>query len=308
MEKREYYKKIDIIRVISCVMVLLYHLNILKGGYLAVCTFFTLSGYLVCMSALKREKFSIKEYYINTLKRIYIPLIIVVFITVIIAKLNPFLSWMNLKKETTSVIFGYNNFWQLSANLDYFTRNVNSPFTHLWYISILMQFDLIFPIIFLIFRKIDRKARNNISALLVFLLMLATTILFFYMSKTQDIMQVYYNTIARSFSILWGVILALVHNENRIKFSEKTKKYNNFIYIIYTLILIALGIFVSDKSNNYAIYMILTTFITTRLIKYSLLDNRKQERVAKLVKSLAKITYEIYLVEYPVIFFMNNIP
>lgn len=308
MEKREYYNRIDIIRIISCIMVLLYHLNILKGGYLAVCTFFTLSGYLVCMSALKREKFSIKEYYINTLKRIYIPLIIVVFITVIIAKLNPFLSWMNLKKETTSVIFGYNNFWQLSANLDYFTRNVNSPFTHLWYISILMQFDLIFPIIFLIFRKIDRKARNNISTLLVFLLMLATTILFFYMSKTQDIMQVYYNTIARSFSILWGVILALVHNENRIKFSEKTKKYNNFIYIIYTLILIALGIFVSDKSNNYAIYMILTTFITTRLIKYSLLDNRKQERVDKLVKSLAKITYEIYLVQYPVIFFMNNIP
>ena len=54
--------------------------------------------------------------------------------------------------------------------------------------------------------------------------------------------------------------------------------------------------------------MILTTFITTRLIKYSLLDNRKQERVDKLVKSLAKITYEIYLVQYPVIFFMNNIP
>ena len=62
MENKKYYKVLDIIRVLSCVAVFLYHLNILKGGYLAVCTFFTLSGYLVCMSALQKEKFSIKEY------------------------------------------------------------------------------------------------------------------------------------------------------------------------------------------------------------------------------------------------------
>ena len=55
-EKKVYYRRLDVIRNISCIMVLLYHLNILKGGFLAVCTFFALSGYLTCMSALKKEK------------------------------------------------------------------------------------------------------------------------------------------------------------------------------------------------------------------------------------------------------------
>lgn len=47
-EEKEYFKRLDYIRIISCVMVLLYHLNILKGGFLAVCTFFALSRIFKC--------------------------------------------------------------------------------------------------------------------------------------------------------------------------------------------------------------------------------------------------------------------
>ena len=307
MEKKEYYRRLDIIRIISCILVLFYHLNILKGGYLAVCTFFTLSGYLVCMSALRKEEFSIKKYYINRLKKIYLPLMIVVFITVLIAKFSPSIIWMNLKPETLSVAFGYNNFWQLSANLDYFTRNVNSPFTHFWFISILMQFDLIFPIVFILLRKIDKKAKDNIATAVVLLLMLATTAVFCYMSKTQDIMRVYYSTIARSFSIIFGVYIALINYEYRIKFSPTFKKHNVLIFALYCAVLIALCVFVSNKSNYYALFMILTTFVTTRLIKYSTIQNTRPEKVDKLVNVLARSSYEIYLVQYPVIFFMKNV-
>ena len=306
MEKREYYRRLDIIRIISCILVLFYHLNILKGGYLAVCTFFTLGGYLECISALKKDQFSIKKYYINRLKKIYLPLMIVVFITVLVAKFSKSIVWINLKPETLSVAFCYNNFWQLSANLDYFTRNVNSPFTHFWFISILMQFDLLFPIIFVILRKIDKKAKDKISAVIALLLMLVTTGVFCYMSKTQDIMRVYYSTIARSFSILFGIYMALVHYEFRIRFSPSLKKHNTLIFSVYTSLLIALCIFVSNESKYYAIFMILTTFITTRLIKYSIIQNEKSEKINKTVNMLARSTYEIYLVQYPVIFFMKN--
>ena len=130
LKKMEHYNRLDYLRILSCIMVLLYHLNILKGGFLAVCTFFVLSGYLECVSALKKDYFSIKSYYINRFKKIYLPLLIVVFITIIIFKLHPFTNWMNLKPESLSVILGYNNFWQLNANLDYFTKHINSPFMH----------------------------------------------------------------------------------------------------------------------------------------------------------------------------------
>lgn len=82
--KKKYYKEFDLIRILACIAILLYHLNLLKGGYLAVCTFFVLSGYLSCFSALKKEKFSFKEYYLNKLLKIYLPLVVVVFMTLFV--------------------------------------------------------------------------------------------------------------------------------------------------------------------------------------------------------------------------------
>ena len=77
---KEHYKYIDLIRVLSCVLILFYHLNILKGGYLVVCTFFVLSGYLSILSAYKKDKFSLIEYYKSKFKSIYLPVIIIAFI------------------------------------------------------------------------------------------------------------------------------------------------------------------------------------------------------------------------------------
>ena len=135
--KGKYYKDISFIRVVACIAILLYHLNILKGGYLAVCTFFVLSGYLSCISAFKTQNFSFKDYYLKLFFKIYLPLIIVVFITLSILSFFPNINWLNLKPETTSVLFGYNNFWQIDANLDYFKRYISSPFMHLWYMGTL---------------------------------------------------------------------------------------------------------------------------------------------------------------------------
>ena len=299
-EFKKYYIMLDFVRIISCIMVLLYHLNILKGGYLAVCTFFVLSGYLECILALKNEKFSIKKYYINRFKKIYIPLLIIVFLTIIICNITN-LNWLNLKQETTSVIFGYNNFWQLSAKLDYFANHNNSPFMHLWYISILIQFDLIFPIVFKILKKIDEKINKNIMTIFMFLLLVGSTILFYYLSITKNIMFVYYNTIARSFSIIFGIYFALL--QHKYELPQIFKRFNKIIFIIYIILLIVLCINVSS-TNNYALYMILTTIISVRLIKYSTMESNKRNKV---IDFISKSTYEIYLVQYPVIFFLQSI-
>lgn len=307
-EKKIYYRRLDVVRNISCFMVLLYHLNILRGGFLAVCTFFALSGYLTCMSALKKQSFSIKSYYLSRLKTLYLPLLIVVFTTIITYRLLPNITWLNLKKETTSVIFGYNNYWQLQTNMDYFTKNVNSPFVHLWYISILMQFELIFPFIFVVLKKLKDKGKESFNFIILFLLTIFTTILFFYMSSTKSIMEVYYNSLARAFSILFGMILALIHFEYKNKFTKFGKINNNIIFIVYLIIFILLSIFVSAESKLFAVFMFITTIISIRLIKYSTINIKESYKFEKLNKYLAKISYEIYLVQYPIIFFMQNLP
>lgn len=81
----------------------------------------------------------------------------VTLISVAIVSFFSSINWLSLKIETTSVLLGYNNFWQINANLDYFARHVDSPFMHLWYISILLQFDLVFPFIYKGLKNLEIK-------------------------------------------------------------------------------------------------------------------------------------------------------
>ena len=304
-EVKIYYYRLGIIRIVSCLLVLLYHLNIIPGGYLAVCTFFTLSGYLSCVSSLKSKNFSIKNYYKNILLKIYLPLITVVFLTLIVFKQFNNITWLNLKPETLSVLFGYNNFWQLVAKLDYFARHINSPFMHLWYIAILLQFDLLFPLVFKLFKKLDDKINKNLSLILVSFLTLLSTLLFVYLSISKDIMIVYYNTFARRFSLLFGVLFALIQSKRNKKINKFIKKINRVIYGIFLLILITLCIIVPDTSKYFYLYMIIATILSVELIKYSTITYSKNNIINNTVKKFSLATYEIYLVQYPVIFFVE---
>ncbi len=305
---KKYYKNIDIIRLLACIAILLYHLNILKGGYLAVCTFFVLSGYLSCISAFKKEKFNILEYYYNRIKKIYIPLIIVVFMSVsIVSILN--ISWLNLKPETTSVLLGYNNFWQLNANMDYFARHVSSPFMHLWYISILLQYDLIFPIIFKILRKVGDKISKIIPCIITIVYSVIMALFFYKSNLTQNMMITYYNTFTRIFSLLFGLSLGFIHSYygGLIPKKLKQEKISQVIFYIYLSIMICFFILVDAKSSYYAYSMILVTILTCRLIDYGTLQSKKISIVDKVIKSLANISYEIYLFQYPIIFIFQYI-
>ncbi len=302
-EEKTYYKGLDIIRLLSCLLVFLYHLNFIKGGFLAVCVFFTLSGYLSTMSALKKNRFSVKEYYLSRIKKIYLPLLIVVFITIILSKFVFTSDWINLKPESTSVIFGYNNYWQISANMDYFTRHINSPFIHMWYIAILLQFELAFPLLFMLLRFLDKKINNNISIFLTTLLTILSTAYFIYLSSSKDMAIIYYDTFARSFSILFGIWLALIHYKYDIKIARITKKLSPVIFYSYLILLSIICYYASYEMPNIAIAMVLATVIGLRIIEYATLNHSSK---SKIISTLTKYTYEIYLVQYPIIFFMQN--
>lgn len=304
--EKKYYYKLDIIRAISCLLILFYHLNILKGGFLAVCTFFVLSGYLTCFKALENSNFSLKKYYLNRFKKIYLPLLIVIAFTLIFYKYCSNINWLNLKKETISAIFGYNNFWQIDASLNYFTKHISSPFIHLWFISILIQFDLIFPILFLMFKKIDQKASKHFSTFFIFLLTITSTVYFIHLSHNTNIMFSYYNSFARLFSILFGVFLAIIHYKYSFKISNLFKPLCNYIFVLYIILLIIPCFFVSAKSSNYAIWMIIITLISTRLIEYAA-TKEQDNKIFKITKFISRNSYEIYLVQYPVIFFMQAV-
>lgn len=310
ISRQKYYKNLDLLRLLSCIAILLYHLNILKGGYLAVCTFFVLTSYLSCLSEFKKDKFSIKDYYLKRIVKLYIPLIIVVFSSLAVISLFPNISWFNLKPETTSVLLGYNNFWQLNANLDYFARHINSPFIHLWYIAILLQFDLVFPLIFVPLRKLGDKISKSIPCIITALATTISTIYFYKMSLTQNMMVTYYDTFTRLFSLLFGLTLAFFHNYYKSLLPNKFKEspYKNIIFTFYLILLSILFVLIDSKSPYFALSMVITTILTCRIIDYATTTSTNSlNLVEKVVKSLSDISYEIYLTQYPIIFLFQYI-
>ncbi len=306
----KHFLYLDLTRVIACIAILLYHLNILKGGYLAVCTFLVLSGYLSTVSLLKKDNFSIKDYYISRLKRIYLPLIIVIFLVIpLILSIKDF-TWLNIKKEVLSILLGYNNFWQISANLDYFAHNVASPFMHLWYVSLIIQFELIFPFIFKFLNKLSNKFNQYIPIIITTLLGIISIICFYKINSSGDMMVSYYHPLTRSFSLLFGVSLAFIHDKISLDIPNilKRRPFNKIIYYSYILILILLFIYIPSDSKYFCLGLIITTFISLRLISYTfVLPNDHTSIFAIIIKYLSSISYEIYLLSYPIMFYLSYI-
>lgn len=310
IKSQNYYKNLDLLRLLSCIAILLYHLNILKGGYLAVCTFFVLTSYLSCISEFKKEKFSLKDYYLKRLVKLYLPLALVVFISLAAISLFSNISWFNLKPETTSVLLGYNNFWQLNANLDYFARHINSPFIHFWYIAILLQFDLVFPLIFVPLRKLGDKVAKSLPCLITSTATIAATIYFYKMSITQNMMVTYYDTLTRVFSLLFGLTLGFLHTYYRSLLPNKFKEkpYSTIVLYFYLLLLLVLFILIDSKSPYFALSMIITSILTCRIIDYATISTTSNLNIIeKIIKSLSNISYEIYLTQYPIIFIFQYI-
>lgn len=306
---KKYYKNIDFLRFFACLAIILYHLGILKGGFLAVNLFFVLSGYFSVKSAFKEENFSYRKYYLNRLKKIYLPLAIVVFLTTFGIGLIENSTWFNLKPETNSVLFGYNNFWQLSANLDYFSRHINSPFIHFWYLAILLQFELIFPFLFRFLKKSAQKFGKWLPCILTFFLGIIGAFYFYYSANKASIMFSYYDTFTRVYPLIFGVFLGFVHQYKGplVPKSLRNTVVSKFIFGIYIVAMAALFLTIDASNTLYPLAMILLTFISCRTIDYAVFNTKSALSLFdRGVRKLASVSYEVYLVQYPLIFFYQE--
>lgn len=308
----KHFKYLDILRIFACITIFLYHLNILKGGFLAVSIFFVISGYLSTIKLFKKDKISFKEYYLNKLFRLYLPMLIVVFTSVGVIKLLLNVNWFNLKPEVTSIMLGYNNFWQITTNMDYFRSASESPFIHLWYMAILIQFDLVFPFIFLLLKKIGSKINKNIPIIITLVISLLGGTYFYYSGINNDILFTYYNTFTRMFALFSGVTLGFIHHYygNLVPSKIKDSNLKKYIFYTYLVILLLLCIFINPSSKYIYLSMIITTLLSVRITEYATLMVNNWANTTKLdnvISYTSSISYEIYLIEYVIIYLFEHI-
>ena len=304
---------LDGLRTLALIGVLLYHTFPFQipGGYFGVILFFVLTGYLAGITMAKHYDgtlSSILLYYKKRILRIYPQLLIVIFTTIGIIFFIDKTYLVNADHETASILLGYNNYWQLHMNADYFTKVTdNSPFTHFWYIAIQIQFELIWPWLYALFMLIKKKAGRNRMLLTAFGLTAVTALIMpvrAFMHTPATVL--YYDSFCRFYAILAGVSSGLLHKENRHLIYLHSKSGMKELVYLFVFILVSIILYLKAPGSAmwvYEIGMFVYTLLCVCMVEVVSVENGAG-RLLNLTpfRYISKYSYEIYLWQYPVLF------
>ena len=288
---------IDIIKAISLISVIIYHLYEYKGTYIGVVLFFVISGYLITEVLYERD-----DSYFKFIKRrytkIFPPLIVVLTISCLaFYYFYGFLS-MKLVFNSLSSLFGFSNIYQIFSGMSYFERSGDLfPLLHTWSLSIEIQFYIIFPFFIYLFKKLKLNIKV-IATIIIILSLISGAIMFYKEYMNYDISAIYYGTDTRIFSILIGSAFYFLFKNKKLN----PKRANILSYVFLGIIVvITLSVDYSSKSNYYGfLYLIsiLGGFITVTSLKTGFLDFKGP--IAKPLSKLGEHSYVYYLWQYPI--------
>ena len=288
---------IDIIKAISLISVIIYHLYEYKGTYIGVVLFFVISGYLITEVLYERD-----DSYFKFIKRRYtkiFPALIVVLASSCLA-FYYFYKFLSVKLifNSLSSLFGLSNIYQIYSGMSYFERSGDLfPLLHTWSLSIEIQFYIIFPFLIYLFKKLKLNIKI-IATIIIILSLISGGIMFYKEYMNYNISAIYYGTDTRVFSILIGAAFYFLFKDKKLD----AKKANILSYIFLAVIVfIVLSVDYLSKLNYYGfLYLIsvLGGFITVTSLKTGFLDFKSP--IAKPLSKLGEHSYVYYLWQYPI--------
>ncbi|PHK54204.1 acetyltransferase [Enterococcus faecium] len=295
-----YSKEIDCFRGIAVLAVIFYHLpnSLLPGGLQGVTIFFVVSGFLMAKNTIRDEKnrqFSFLHFYYKRIKRIYPFLLFSLVVFIFILGISNIRLIGNIRSELPSLIFGYNNWWQLNQGVSYFDSYFNaSLFKHYWSLSVELQFYLIWPFLFIVIKRMRRKQVFYLIYTLIFVSILFSL----FLPSTKA----YYHTIAKLFPFLLGVWGYF----NRItigRFFEQNTFSKIWLLLLASLCLILFPIFPYTLNE-----LLISICFALLLASVDDMNIAKKTKIASTKLSfVGKISYELYLVHFPVLIALTNL-
>lgn len=313
LKNSRYISGFDGIRTIAVIGVIVYHLlpYSLTGGYLGVPIFFVVSGYLITDLLLQEYEqngmIDIWAFYGRRMKRLYPALVTMVLTTAAYITLFQRSLFVSLKSIIwTNLLYVY-NWWEIGHGQSYFDRfNGESPFTHLWSLSIEGQFYLFWPLLLVVLLYVFHQRKTIFYLVMGVAVISAVAMAVLYDPANTN--RVYYGTDTRMFAILLGVGLAFMWPATKLKtdLPDKARHALNAAGMASLLLIILLFFKLSGESGfTYRGGMFLFTLLSTVLVATVAHPAGVMNQVLtnRVFDWVGKRSYGIYLYQFPIMIF-----
>jgi len=309
-KKLSYRSDIDGLRAIAVLSVLAFHVSPMrfKGGFVGVDIFFVISGFLISSiiySELESNTFSIVEFYVRRIRRIY-PALFIVLASVCVAGWFLLLpsGFTKLGEQIaggSAFVANFVLWWQSG----YFSaESAQVPLLHLWSLGVEEQYYLIFPLICIAFYRAKSRWTLPAAFLAIALISMAVNVA----NVTKHPEATYFLPLSRLWELFVGAGLSLCMQRNlqaawEGHFLVKWRTGIGFL----GLALIVVSIFGIDEYDAFPGWWALLPTVGAALViaaGQSAWSNR-YILSCKPAVFVGLISYPLYLWHWPILSFLN---
>ncbi len=211
-----YRADIDSLKGIAIIGVVLFHIGILKSGYLGVDLFFVVNGFLVIPPVVRKIQTGGFGYIAFLGKKLNRLLPLIVIASAISLLLGYFLMMPDHYENLAESVIASNcmseNILSAITTKNYWdVVNEYKPLMHLWYVGILFEFYLIFPLLLIIANRTAKYFRRNQLEWMKYMLIACVLLsLILYLLPDVTAGDKFYLIFYRFFEIGVGGVIALI--------------------------------------------------------------------------------------------------
>lgn len=237
----QYRPDIDGLRAVAILSVVLFHAwpGLIPGGYIGVDVFFVISGYLISgiiFSSLEHDRFSLTEFYVRRIRRIFPALVIVLAACLAFGWFVLYADEYGQLGKHAAAAAGFVQNFVLWSETGYFDNAASSkPLLHLWSLGIEEQFYIVWPLLlaFVWKRRWNFLAITALIAVVSFVMNLHLTII----GLQSD---AFYLPFARFWELMAGGILAYLalHRPSSIERFKEGQSVAGAVLLLAGLLLL----------------------------------------------------------------------
>lgn len=208
---------LDGFRGLAVAAVVLFHAEVVRGGWLGVDLFFVLSGFLITRLVVFERattgRTDMADFWRRRGRRL-LPALVVFFVGIALYSVwypDPQLLPPDLFAELGATTFYVANWFHLSSSSGYWDQySLASPLKHMWSLSIEEQFYLLFPILMVGLFALCSRQRHRIAWFLGGLTLVSWSLGFIHLGTGSTFERVYLGTDTRVGAVLCGATVGFL--------------------------------------------------------------------------------------------------